>query len=950
MAKKLSAFSQFDDPTIATMPVVRKSKHIAEQLDLLTLPANEIQTPLPQGPKVPNQFPKFSAAYKIAIIGEAPGEEEEQRGEPFVGQSGRYLDQVLSKTGIARGACFVGNVCQYRPPNNDIKLFNNNDSKIQDGLKQLRLDLKQFDPNIVILLGKTALWAAHGSTKIFDWRGSLFLSDRLIDPGIDFIPPVVKCIATLHPAYCLRMYDATPLVMLDFRKALVEATTKDLTLPIRELKTTLSFPELCHELDQIITLKPTISPDIEGGVDSMSCVSLATSPDHSFLVPFTSIDGSTFWPELEQEMEIWKKFAQIMADPQIPKVFQNGLYDRFVLQHSYNILVRNSLDDTMLKFWESYCELEKNLGFQCSILTKEPYYKFERKTDDEQTHFRYCCKDSCVTFEINSKLSKLLDASGNQHYSLNSKLLYPLLYMELRGIRYNENEARTRYKAMQGHVFHFQFQLDQLAKANGAINGIDFDKTNLEVLSQVQSICCYVRDRTQPKADALKRGYTAVAKRLSNPSPLSDEERAQVSILCKATMNTKSKVFKDFLYRTCNLPIQYKKDLKTKELKETTDYLALLKLSKNSDHPALNIALELSRLRTRAQMLAIQPFQGRMHCSYNLVGSETGRISSSKAILFEMGKKVGANMQTIPDDWDMADEEHPLTQGMRDLMLADEGCYIGKCDLKGADGWTVGSYMAWLGDPTMLDDLKCGLKPAQVVAYILKHGAGPTIGKDRNELKEMCKEIKKDDWEYFVSKQGIWGTCYTMGPRKLAEVVFIQSEGKVNLSEKDAREFQACIQVRYRVILWHKWMSRFLESQNYPAKLTASNGFTRKFFGRNGKNGQRMEILGEALAHLPQVYTTYATKLAAYKLWTDPENRIQTSSTACRLRVEPMHQVHDELVVQFKIEDTFWAITKIKSWFNNSIQIANQNLVIPFDGAYGTNWGMGEDAKVGEIK
>jgi len=116
-------------------------------------------------------------------------------------------------------------------------------------------------------------------------------------------------------------------------------------------------------------------------------------------------------------------------------------------------------------------------------------------------------------------------------------------------------------------------------------------------------------------------------------------------------------------------------------------------------------------------------------------------------------------MQTVPDDWDLEDEEHPLTQGMRDLMLADEGCYLAKCDLKGADGWTVGAYMAMLGDPTMLDDLKFGLKPAQVVAYILKHGAGPIRGKSREELKEMCKEIKKDDWEYFVSKQGIWGTC-----------------------------------------------------------------------------------------------------------------------------------------------------------------------------------------------
>jgi hypothetical protein len=79
-------------------------------------------------------------------------------------------------------------------------------------------------------------------------------------------------------------------------------------------------------------------------------------------------------------------------------------------------------------------------------------------------------------------------------------------------------------------------------------------------------------------------------------------------------------------------------------------------------------------------------------------------------------KRVGGNMQTIPGDWDMEDKEHPLTQGMRDLFVADPGCYIGKCDLKGADGWTIGAYMAMLGDSTMLEDLKFGLKPAQIVA------------------------------------------------------------------------------------------------------------------------------------------------------------------------------------------------------------------------------------------
>jgi len=122
----------------------------------------------------------------------------------------------------------------------------------------------------------------------------------------------------------------------------------------------------------------------------------------------------------------------------------------------------------------------------------------------------------------------------------------------------------------------------------------------------------------------------------------------------------------------------------------------------------------------------------------------------------------------------------------------------------------------------------------------------------------------------------------------------------------------------------------------------------RQFFGRNSK--LKCEILGEALAHVPQVVTTYATLLAARNLWTDPDNRIPNpSGHGSLLRIEPLHQVHDELVVQWKIEDTAWAKQKIAQWFKNEITVAGQRIVIPYDGAYGTNWSMDEKGKVGTI-
>jgi DNA polymerase len=129
---------------------------------------------------VENQQPVVAPnAQRIAIVGEAPGEQEENYGIPFVGASGQLLDRTLSDVGISRQQCFVGNICRVRPPGNDINRFPWDGEEIQSGLARLRLDLGTFNPNIVVLLGNAALRAAGKDGKISEWRGSLFESTSL---------------------------------------------------------------------------------------------------------------------------------------------------------------------------------------------------------------------------------------------------------------------------------------------------------------------------------------------------------------------------------------------------------------------------------------------------------------------------------------------------------------------------------------------------------------------------------------------------------------------------------------------------------------------------------------------------------------------------------------------------------------------------------------------------
>ncbi len=863
MKKKLDPFDQFICDVPVTTSVVQEKLYEA---------------------KVPNRHPSITnTPYRIAIIADEPSRDDILGGQPFLGAAGRSLTLWLSRAGILRDACFLG--------------YSNDPERLTH-------DLNVYSPHICLLLGRSTLWLAHGTHSLGDWRGSVFISTH---PG-----PFQgrKCIPSYHPADCNRNYDWTPLLFFDIKKCLAHSKDASLSLPARNLRVNLSVDEIIAELEKIKSTKPTIALDIEGYVDAMSCLSIAPTSDYAFIVPFSTKAGSSLH-SADEELRIWKSLASVLEDPTIPKVLQNSLYDRFVLQYSYKLVVRGVLDDTMLRHWELYCELEKNLGFQASVYTNEPFYKSERKTDDLDTFWTYCCKDSAVTWEINDKLRRYLDPGQNAHYRFNMTLLNPLMYMENRGIRYDITAAKQCLTDVNKHLYALQSSLDHLA-------GVGFDFQHMDRVSRARTIMGFKRNPMVPKKD-YEEDYDRVIEILEKETSTVDEQ-GYVSSVLGTTMNLKSPMFKEFIYDKLGLPKQYKTDPKTREEKLSTDYISLLQIQKKQPHQVVDIALELSMLRTRSQMLEISADKdGRVRCGYNIVGTETGRLTC-----YTSPTGSGYNLQTIPSKDKSKPDGHPLRNGMRHLFQADPGHYMFQCDLSGADGWSIGANLAALGDRTMLDDLRFKIKPAARICYMLRHGNTALAGKSREEIKLLLKEVKSDDWDYFACKQGIWGTCYLMGPDKLSLIIAIQSEGKRWLTRNEVKDFQNAVFTAYRIRLWHDAMKRKLDKE--PVIVSAS-GHKRRFFGRPG------ETLGQALSHEPQAVTTYATNLAMYRLWTDKENRIGS-----KLRIEPLHQVHDALIGQFKTEDLEWAKVKIKQWFDNPLIIAGQQLTIPYEGNYGTTW------------
>jgi DNA polymerase I-like protein with 3'-5' exonuclease and polymerase domains len=383
----------------------------------------------------------------------------------------------------------------------------------------------------------------------------------------------------------------------------------------------------------------------------------------------------------------------------------------------------------------------------------------------------------------------------------------------------------------------------------------------------------------------------------------------------------------DLLYKRLGFEPQYAMEAGRKTNRLTANADAMLKViikQGTAAHPFLKCALGWKKLEgLRKQLEITTDHDSRVRCSYNLVGTETGRLSCSGSVTGS-----GTNLQTI-------------TEPLRFLYEADESHYFFQCDLAGADGWTVASRASMLGDQTMLDDYRAGMKPAKIIAlmYMQLQGQLKEVTKNindlpRDEIKRLTKVTPIPDSLYAVCKAVQHGSSYDMGPNTMANNVLLQTFKKSSdlnvlwVPPSDCKKIQAVFFTRYPGVReWQRWVQQQL---NRNKSLTCASGHVRTFFGRPNND----QTFKAAYAHEPQANTTYATNLAMHKLWHDPENRTSSGN----LIIQPLHSVHDALCGQFPVERADWAVEKIRSYFNNALTIGNERIVIPYEGGYGPSW------------
>ena len=143
----------------------------------------------------------------IMIVGEGPGQKEDELGKPFVGDAGQLLNKMFGAINIKRESFYITNVVNYRPPNNRKP----EPAEINRYSEFLREHISIIDPKILILMGSTAMEALFGSKiKITKERGAW---KEVIINNKTYIVMI-----TFHPAYLLRQAEQKKYSWVDLKE------------------------------------------------------------------------------------------------------------------------------------------------------------------------------------------------------------------------------------------------------------------------------------------------------------------------------------------------------------------------------------------------------------------------------------------------------------------------------------------------------------------------------------------------------------------------------------------------------------------------------------------------------------------------------------------------------------------------------------------------------------
>jgi len=803
---------------------------------------------------------------KIMLIGDWAGQSEINQKESLVGATGEILDRVFSEIGQPdyRTEFYFSNVYKYHPGNIYGALDKN---VLADSTRKLWAEIQEVNPNVIVTLGELPLNVVCGVKKVMTYRGTVLPNDKF-----GYLPKVIPTIHPLHLAMptkasgdyfeTKKLYNGIwrTILQLDLAKALEEAKTREFHPPDRLLRVATSSLDVIRFFRENKGRTPYA--DVETYRSTLcSCLGISFDKYEGLSIPLFQKVGDIKLCGIPHSdlARIWQEIQELFNRVKIAG--QNLKFDQAKLELlGFRMAV---LSDVMLKAHTVNSELPAfSLSFLSSIWTKEPYYKDEGKEFNPAKHdirrlFLYNAKDCVVTAEIDEALELELRELSDEYHT------------DLVGFYYN-------YVVPQ-HQFYFDLEKVGF--------NIDDGMRNYLVMKYETW-----RDILQVKLD------TAAQRNININSP---------------------KQVNEFLYGTLRLPPSYNKKGKLKGDEDAIAQLLKNRVKNESKREILNSILEFRRVSKTLStyLLCKRDYDGRIRSQYRIIGTETGRSSTS--ILSEpvRPEDIGLAFQTITKHGDIGND-------VRSYLVPRPGYDLVNVDLGQAEARVV---CVLCKDWVLLDafdsiDIHRRTAWLALVSGIL----------DLSKGKHESDALGKDSAERFIGKKTRHAGNYNMKWREFMSNVIsdcrrfgIDFTISRFLAEKILERFHAA-SPKIREV-FHAEIKDAIDTSR---ALVTPYGRLRRFYDRASDR-----LYGEAFADIPQDTVKQRLTRAGFKI-----KQEAPSVLFCG-------EAHDSLTMQIPRGEVVGICREVirpalmePIDFNNCTLKRDFKLVIPCDFEHGDNY------------
>lgn len=782
---------------------------------------------------------------------------------------------MLGEAGISRSECFVTNVLRINPPGKGIDDFIYwNKTKVPGnfipyrgvhihpefryGLDCLKAEIKSVRPNLIIPVGNAAMWALTGNWGITKWRGSMLHADDIGAPRDqlqldDSYRQMV--LPTIHPAAVQREWSYRSTVVQDLKRARAHIDGTPWPDPKWNFIIEPSYEQALDTLYRIIyrlnTTSLRIGFDTETRFGHIDCAGISWSLTEAICIPFLRGNNLDYWTE-DQEAQIVFAIYKILTHPNAQVNGQNQLYDcQYTWRHWH--FVPRVVQDTMISQHSIFSDLPKAIAYQASMYCKfYRYWKEEGKHRNpelgDRSHWYYNCEDLVYTDECGQVELQIVEKLGlGEVHRAQQELFWPVLRTMQRGVL-----------------------IDQKVRAD----------LHREVLSEIDRRKAFLKE--------------VLGHDLNPNSP---------------------KQMHGLFYEDLKLPVQMTRATKGVPARPTLNDDALQKLVKKEPlvKPLVNC---IADIRTLSIFLSTfieseLDIDGRMRCSYNIGGSESGK-SAPKTYRLSSSENAfgsGGNLQNIPSEKSKSLGKAAARGGIaglgdpyqfpniREMFVPDPGYIFFDGDLDRADLQVV----AWeANEPLLKHALKIG-------ADIHLMNAFRCQGKEPPPLEELVEGHSK-----YLDHRGPMKHM-----REFAKVFCHGTNYGGKAQTMAAHTGRTIHEVDRAQKIWFQQNPGILRWHIRTADQVKRHRFVENRFGYRWYIFDRLDdVLPEALAWVPQSTVSNVIN----KIWVNIDRELP--------KVQVNLQVHDSLAGQFPDDGVDWA-----SEIEHHAQVVvpyDDPLIIPF--------------------